>query len=75
MCPPLGLIACACHITTEPHMSWTTTAVKIKHNEPCEHEFHNWNEENLKVALKWLKKYAEGHWIVTIYHRKDGGKN
>jgi predicted alpha/beta hydrolase len=56
-------------------MSWTTTAVKIKHNEPREHEFHNWNEDNLKVALKWLKKYAEGHWIVTIYHRTDGGRS
>lgn len=56
-------------------MSWTTTAVKIKHNELCDHEFHNWNEENLKVALNWLMKYAKAHWIVTIYHRKDGDRS
>jgi hypothetical protein len=55
-------------------MSWTTTAVKIKRNEPCDHEFHNWNEENLKFALRWLKKHAEGDWIVTMYHRTDGGR-
>ncbi len=56
-------------------MSWTTTATKIKRNEPCGHEFHNWNEENLKVALKWLEAYARKHWIVTLYHRKDGGRS
>ncbi len=56
-------------------MSWTTTAVKIKGNEPCDLEFHNWNEENLEVALTWLKEYAEKHWIVTLYHRTDGGES
>jgi len=53
-------------------MSWTTTAVRIKRNEPSEHEFHNWNEENLTVALRWMKRYAQKHWIVTLYHRADG---
>jgi hypothetical protein len=56
-------------------MSWTTTAVRIKNNEPYNHEFHNWHEENLKVALQWLKKYAEAHWVVTLYHRTDGGES
>jgi hypothetical protein len=53
-------------------MSWTTTAVKITHDEPRDHEFHNWNEHNLNVALAWLREYAQKHWIVTIYHRRDG---
>jgi hypothetical protein len=56
-------------------MSWTTTAVKIKNNEPSGQEFHNWNEENLAVALNWLKKYAEKHWIVTLYHKTDGERS
>jgi len=42
-------------------MSWTATAVRIKRNEPSEHEFHNWNEENLAVALRWMKQYAQKH--------------
>jgi len=55
-------------------MSWTTTAVRIMHDEPAEHEFHNWDEKNLAVAFRWMKKYAQKHWVVTIYHRADGGK-
>jgi len=56
-------------------MSWTTTAVRIRRDELSEHEFHNWNEENLNVALKWMERYAKKHWIVTLYHRKDGGRS
>jgi|WetSurSiteA1Bulk_404760.scaffolds.fasta_scaffold966195_2 hypothetical protein len=54
-------------------MSWTTVGVKIVNNEPANHEFHNWNEENLKVALKWLKEFALKGYIVTLYHKTDGG--
>jgi len=44
LCHPPGLAACACHSTSDAHMSWATMAVKIKRNEPCEHEFRNWDE-------------------------------
>ena len=55
-------------------MSWTTMGVKIVDNEPTTYEFHNWKEENLDVALKWLKKFALKGYVVTLFHKTDGRK-
>ena len=51
-------------------MSWVTTGIKIKNNEPDAFEFHNWDEENLEVAGQWMKEYVLRGYIVTIYHKK-----
>ena len=56
-------------------MSWVTTGIKMKDNEPNDFEFHNWNEENMDVALKWLKEYAKRGFVVTLYHKTDGIKS
>lgn len=56
-------------------MSWTTTGTKMKDNIPNEFETHNWNQENLNVAVKWCREYAKEGWVVTMYHNSIKPRN